>query len=122
MKGCCSVPVALFLALVLLPALVSSFSRLTDHGSSGHHHSTRACKGVETMVKSETYYVTTKQWKPDTLQVAVGSGLPDCSHACGACRPCRLAMVSFICATIQEAETCPMAYKCMCRERAFPVP
>ncbi|CAL9014013.1 unnamed protein product, partial [Prunus brigantina] len=29
---------------------------------------------------------------PDTLQVA-GSSLPDCSHACGSCSPCRLVMV-----------------------------
>ncbi|KAL9266767.1 EPIDERMAL PATTERNING FACTOR 1-like protein [Drosera capensis] len=47
---------------------------------------------------------------PDTLQVA-GSSLPDCSHACGSCRPCRLVMVSFVCASLAEAETCPMAYK-----------
>lgn len=59
--------------------------------------------------------------KPDTLQVA-GSSLPDCSHACGSCFPCRLVMVSFVCSTLQEAETCPMAYKCMCRNKSFPVP
>ncbi|GAB2234663.1 hypothetical protein Droror1_Dr00003923 [Drosera rotundifolia] len=58
---------------------------------------------------------------PDTLQVA-GSSLPDCSHACGSCRPCRLVMVSFVCASLAEAETCPMAYKCMCRNKSYPVP
>ncbi|KAL9664008.1 hypothetical protein QQ045_019403 [Rhodiola kirilowii] len=72
------------------------------------------------MAKSKTY-VTMKLRKPGTLQIA-GSGLPDCSHACGACRPCRLVLVSFICAVVEEAESCPMAYKCMCRERAFPAP
>ncbi|KAB2613669.1 protein EPIDERMAL PATTERNING FACTOR 1 [Pyrus ussuriensis x Pyrus communis] len=56
-----------------------------------------------------------------TVQVA-GSSLPDCSHACGSCRPCRLVMVSFVCASIAEAETCPMAYKCTCKNKFYPVP
>ncbi|XP_010094299.2 EPIDERMAL PATTERNING FACTOR-like protein 6 [Morus notabilis] len=56
-----------------------------------------------------------------TVQVA-GSRLPDCSHACGSCSPCRLVMVSFVCASVAEAETCPMAYKCMCRNKSYPVP
>ncbi|XP_071692258.1 protein EPIDERMAL PATTERNING FACTOR 1-like [Rutidosis leptorrhynchoides] len=51
-----------------------------------------------------------------------GSRLPDCSHACGSCSPCRLVMVSFVCASIEEAETCPMAYKCMCKNKSYPVP
>ncbi|MED6154959.1 Protein EPIDERMAL PATTERNING FACTOR 1 [Stylosanthes scabra] len=57
----------------------------------------------------------------DTLQVA-GSRLPDCSRACGPCSPCRLVMVSFVCSSLQEAETCPMAYKCMCHNKSYPVP
>lgn len=57
----------------------------------------------------------------DTLQIA-GSRLPDCSHACGSCRPCRLVMVSFVCSSLEEAETCPMAYKCMCHNKSYPVP
>ncbi|VFQ86154.1 unnamed protein product [Cuscuta campestris] len=51
-----------------------------------------------------------------------GSRLPDCSHACGSCRPCRLVMVSFVCSSLEEAETCPMAYKCMCNNKSYPVP
>lgn len=62
-----------------------------------------------------------RQRRPDTVQVA-GSRLPDCSHACGSCSPCRLVMVSFVCASIEEAETCPMAYKCMCNNKSYPVP
>ncbi|KDO48863.1 hypothetical protein CISIN_1g042877mg, partial [Citrus sinensis] len=57
----------------------------------------------------------------ETLQIA-GSSLPDCSHACGSCSPCRLVMVSFVCASLEEAETCPMAYKCMCNNKSYPVP
>ncbi|KAL0653665.1 hypothetical protein Bca4012_096356 [Brassica carinata] len=62
-----------------------------------------------------------RQRRPDTVQVA-GSRLPDCSHACGSCSPCRLVMVSFVCASLEEAETCPMAYKCMCKNKSYPVP
>ena len=58
---------------------------------------------------------------PDTVEIA-GSSLPDCSHACGSCSPCRLVMVSFVCASLEEAETCPMAYKCMCKNKSYPVP
>ncbi|KAF6163158.1 hypothetical protein GIB67_025022 [Kingdonia uniflora] len=61
-----------------------------------------------------------KSKQPDTFQIA-GSSLPDCSHACGSCNPCRLVMVSFVCASI-EAETCPMAYKCICHSKSYPVP
>ncbi|XWS39479.1 hypothetical protein CRYUN_Cryun18bG0058300 [Craigia yunnanensis] len=57
----------------------------------------------------------------DTLQIA-GSSLPDCSHACGSCTPCRLVIVNFVCASPEEAETCPMAYKCMCNNKSYPVP
>ncbi|XP_049347153.1 protein EPIDERMAL PATTERNING FACTOR 1 [Solanum verrucosum] len=59
--------------------------------------------------------------RADTLQVA-GSRLPDCSHACGSCKPCRLVMVSFVCSSLEEAETCPVAYKCMCHNKSYPVP
>ncbi|XP_047945135.1 protein EPIDERMAL PATTERNING FACTOR 1-like isoform X2 [Salvia hispanica] len=62
-----------------------------------------------------------KHKQADTLQVA-GSRLPDCTHACGSCTPCRLVMVSFVCSSIEEAETCPMAYKCMCHNKSYPVP
>ncbi|RLM66108.1 uncharacterized protein C2845_PM16G09660 [Panicum miliaceum] len=51
---------------------------------------------------------------------ATGSRLPDCAHACGPCSPCRRVMVSFRCA--QASESCPVAYRCMCRGRFFRVP
>ncbi|XP_024023115.1 uncharacterized protein LOC21408360 [Morus notabilis] len=56
------------------------------------------------------------------LQVAAGSRLPDCSHACGSCTPCRLVMVSFACAALAEAETCPISYRCICNSKSYPVP
>ncbi|KAF8703324.1 hypothetical protein HU200_032121 [Digitaria exilis] len=53
-------------------------------------------------------------------RTATGSWLPDCAHACGPCSPCRRVMVSFMCA--QASESCPVAYRCMCRGRFFRVP
>ncbi|CAN6453470.1 unnamed protein product [Victoria cruziana] len=69
-----------------------------------------------------------ERWHPrphregDSTVRLAGSGLPDCSHACGSCSPCRRVMVSFVCSTYEEAETCPMAYKCICNSRSYPVP
>eukprot|EP01018_Ginkgo_biloba_P022391 Gb_37555 [translate_table: standard] len=57
----------------------------------------------------------------EMLQIA-GSSLPDCSHACGACFPCRRLTVSFKCSVTEESESCPMAYRCMCRGKSFPIP
>ncbi|CAL5031676.1 unnamed protein product [Urochloa decumbens] len=54
-------------------------------------------------------------------RAATGSRLPDCAHACGPCSPCRRVMVSFMCAQ-GASESCPVAYRCMCRGRFFRVP
>ncbi|XP_057775588.1 protein EPIDERMAL PATTERNING FACTOR 2-like [Salvia miltiorrhiza] len=48
-----------------------------------------------------------------------GSSLPDCSHACGACRPCRRVMVSFNKCAV---ESCPIVYRCMCNGKYYHVP
>ncbi|KAK6116116.1 hypothetical protein DH2020_008385 [Rehmannia glutinosa] len=48
-----------------------------------------------------------------------GSSLPDCSHACGPCTPCRRVMVSF---TKCSVESCPVVYRCMCKGRYYHVP
>ncbi|XP_065627900.1 uncharacterized protein LOC136066861 [Quercus suber] len=47
-----------------------------------------------------------------------GSSLPDCSHACGPCFPCKRVMVSFKCFT----ESCPIVYRCMCKGKYYHVP
>lgn len=54
-------------------------------------------------------------------RTATGSRLPDCAHACGPCSPCRRVIVSFRCA-LMASESCPIAYRCMCRGRFFRVP
>ncbi|KAL3504673.1 hypothetical protein ACH5RR_034514 [Cinchona calisaya] len=48
-----------------------------------------------------------------------GSRLPDCSHACGPCFPCKRVMVSFKCSV---AESCPVVYRCMCNGKYYHVP
>ncbi|MCL7023268.1 hypothetical protein MKW94_021062 [Papaver nudicaule] len=48
-----------------------------------------------------------------------GSSLPDCSHACGPCFPCKRVMVSFRCTS---TESCPVVYRCMCKGRYYHVP
>ncbi|KAG0526092.1 hypothetical protein BDA96_06G115400 [Sorghum bicolor] len=58
-------------------------------------------------------------WLKD--RAATGSRLPDCAHACGPCSPCRRVIVSFRCA-LMASESCPIAYRCMCRGRFFRVP
>ncbi|XP_062101360.1 protein EPIDERMAL PATTERNING FACTOR 2-like [Humulus lupulus] len=47
-----------------------------------------------------------------------GSSLPDCSHACGPCFPCKRVMVSFKC----SVESCPIVYRCMCKGKYYHVP
>ncbi|KAG9452689.1 hypothetical protein H6P81_005593 [Aristolochia fimbriata] len=106
------------------------------HRHHHHHHSherrdlhlrtsTTTRPGEEAVVVTKpeqlSFQMRRRQGRPDTVQIA-GSSLPDCSHACGSCSPCRLVMVSFVCASLEEAETCPMAYKCMCRSKSYPVP
>ncbi|XP_057858212.2 uncharacterized protein LOC131067280 [Cryptomeria japonica] len=57
-----------------------------------------------------------------TMEIA-GSSLPDCSHACGSCKPCRRVTVSLMCSvSTEESESCPMAYRCMCKGKSFPIP
>ncbi|KAJ7982027.1 Epidermal patterning factor [Quillaja saponaria] len=48
-----------------------------------------------------------------------GSSLPDCSHACGPCFPCKRVTVSFKCSI---AESCPVVYRCLCKRKYYHVP
>ncbi|XP_022953138.1 protein EPIDERMAL PATTERNING FACTOR 1 [Cucurbita moschata] len=89
----------IFIAFLLFPTPISS-QRISHQNSQ---EAAMGRKGVE------------------TVEVA-GSSLPDCSHACASCSPCRLVMISFVCASLQEAETCPMAYRCMCNNKSYPLP
>ncbi|RWV99383.1 hypothetical protein GW17_00037712 [Ensete ventricosum] len=53
------------------------------------------------------------------VYATTGSSLPDCSHACGPCLPCKRVMVSFKCFV---AESCPIVYRCMCKGKYYHVP
>ncbi|OVA00536.1 hypothetical protein BVC80_9087g22 [Macleaya cordata] len=109
--------------LLIAPSIMSARGVGRPHHSH-HHHLTRPRMKDGEMVRPELYARKRTPMRPrgpDTLQIA-GSSLPDCSHACGSCSPCRLVMVSFVCASLEEAETCPMAYKCMCNSKSYPVP
>ncbi|GFS31808.1 protein EPIDERMAL PATTERNING FACTOR 1-like [Actinidia eriantha] len=123
MKG--FVCTALLLTLVLVvPVVMSARHIARPHSHHGHHHATLPITGEGEKVKPNFYgerRPLMKHRRPDPLQIA-GSTLPNCSHACGSCSPCRLVMVSFVCASLAEAETCPMAYKCMCNNKSYPVP
>ncbi|KAL8130024.1 hypothetical protein V2J09_019179 [Rumex salicifolius] len=137
MRTLIALTLALTLSIFLALPNIALSRRIHSHGGHRHHTAqtkASALKGGGNMITGTTLDPESySRWGrrpagtkrrprgPDTLQVA-GSSLPDCSHACGSCSPCRLVMVSFVCATLEEAETCPMAYKCMCRNKSFPVP
>ncbi|KAF3959965.1 hypothetical protein CMV_015276 [Castanea mollissima] len=66
-------------------------------------------------------HVSPKEEAKDELGTELyptGSSLPDCSHACGPCFPCKRVMVSFKCFT----ESCPIVYRCMCKGKYYHVP
>ncbi|CAI9787591.1 unnamed protein product [Fraxinus pennsylvanica] len=111
--------------LLLLPLFIHARHIGKLHSYNGHRYQRVLSSKKEASVKPD-FYVDHKRAplmhrRADTLQIA-GSRLPDCSHACGSCTPCRLVIVSFVCSSLEEAETCPMAYKCMCHNKSYPVP
>ncbi|RZS13627.1 hypothetical protein BHM03_00045232 [Ensete ventricosum] len=111
----------LLLAIVGLLAPADATARSIGQPPSGVSSSSSLTSGTPATSPTRLTTAGRAQGKLETLQVA-GSSLPDCSHACGSCKPCRLVMVSFVCASLEEAETCPMAYRCMCNRRSYPVP
>ncbi|KAL5976179.1 hypothetical protein ACLOJK_020509 [Asimina triloba] len=118
-----SVTTAALLGLLLLSILSQARVIPRSHSHHSHHrrHHHYRMRTAAAMGKAHSYYHDRKMMRSGTLEIA-GSRLPDCSHSCGSCKPCRLVMVSFMCASLEEAETCPMAYKCMCKSKSYPVP
>ncbi|KAK8624015.1 hypothetical protein V6N13_065374 [Hibiscus sabdariffa] len=82
-----------------VPLLASSHGKVTEFREEGQ------VQPEEGVVGTELY--------------PTGSSLPDCSHACGACSPCKRVMVSFKCSV---AESCPIVYRCMCKGKYYHVP
>ncbi|RDX82473.1 Protein EPIDERMAL PATTERNING FACTOR 1, partial [Mucuna pruriens] len=118
---------SLFIATFLVPFLISSTILATQMGSpraigtaNDHHHDHDELKDSSRMGDSESEMVGSRKGR--TLEIA-GSRVPDCMHACGSCSPCRLITVSFACAShTEEAESCPISYRCMCNSKSYPIP
>ncbi|KAE9620823.1 hypothetical protein Lal_00019813 [Lupinus albus] len=74
------------------------------------------------LMKLQEEKVTIKEEEEEDMGVKLypgGSNLPDCSHACGSCFPCKRVIVSYKCLI---AESCPVVYKCMCKGKYYHVP
>ncbi|KAK4576616.1 hypothetical protein RGQ29_027244 [Quercus rubra] len=118
--------ISIFLAVLLL-IVANMFAIGWAWSYNGHdHHEQEQGTLASTdsiMVQSHSNLEGQKQLrKAHPMQVA-GSRLPDCTHACGSCSPCRLVMVSFVpCASLTQAEPCPISYRCMCNGKSYPVP
>ncbi|KAL1362987.1 hypothetical protein AAHE18_03G119300 [Arachis hypogaea] len=95
-------------------------SIIISPGPISQSHS-RTEPSYDKVVETKVFYHQQKRIAILETMVLAGSKLPDCSHACGSCSPCRLVMVTS-CASIKEAEPCPLAYKCMCHDKSYPVP
>ncbi|KAI7740985.1 hypothetical protein M8C21_006896, partial [Ambrosia artemisiifolia] len=74
--------------LLLLPLHIFSRHIGLPHSRHGHHHQNQVTPDHH----GATGVAPGKQRVSDTVQVP-GSRLPDCTHACGSCSPCRLVMV-----------------------------
>jgi len=55
----------------------------------------------------------------EVVDKASGSSIPDCSNACGPCKPCKLVVISSTCSA---SEACPLVYKCLCKGKYYHVP
>ncbi|GAV75626.1 hypothetical protein CFOL_v3_19104 [Cephalotus follicularis] len=94
--------IATLCMVVMIDISVSFHGEGTKSGDQEHVHLEEEAKEEQGM---EVY--------------TTGSSLPDCSHACGPCFPCKRVMVSFKCSI---AESCPIVYRCTCKGKYYPVP
>ncbi|KAL5538701.1 hypothetical protein UlMin_022592 [Ulmus minor] len=111
---------AIFLSIILLFIPTIMFARPIDHHPTRHNYVAESNRNNSSFGSGKVMEEKSRRGRP--LEVAAGSRLPDCSHACGSCKPCRLLTVSFLCAELSEAETCPISYRCMCNSRSYPIP
>ncbi|KAJ9146035.1 hypothetical protein P3X46_028353 [Hevea brasiliensis] len=88
----------LFLAFIVGKSLQTHRFTLNSNDDKGH-------QGAREEQRMEVY--------------PTGSSLPDCSHACGPCVPCKRVMVSFKCSI---GESCPIVYICLCKGKYYHVP
>ncbi|KAJ4846088.1 hypothetical protein Tsubulata_016726 [Turnera subulata] len=101
--------------LIFLAFIVGKSLRPHDQYTRASFHNEDASNGI-------AGHVHPKEEAKEELGMELyptGSSLPDCSHACGPCSPCKRVMVSFKCST---AESCPIVYRCMCKGKYYHVP
>ncbi|XP_008804498.2 uncharacterized protein LOC103717771 [Phoenix dactylifera] len=99
--------------LLLLSAMGESLGLSTDAATSSNGRRS---------LKEHKNQMMPQKWDDNYLLkglFSTGSSLPDCSHACGPCFPCKRVMVSFKCSI---AESCPIVYRCMCNGKYYHVP
>ncbi|KAG9451648.1 hypothetical protein H6P81_011613 [Aristolochia fimbriata] len=105
------------LVVILFLAVVNARSPRVEEENIPAGMST---KGV--LIKDERHLVPKEGSESTELGMELfptGSSLPDCTHACGPCFPCKRVMVSFKCSL---AESCPIVYRCMCKGKYYHVP
>ncbi|GER26311.1 epidermal patterning factor 1 [Striga asiatica] len=115
----------LVVAIVLLHVVLHARNIDNLHQRNGDNPNKSRSSEKDSTVKAEYHWLggdLPKHKRADTMPFAAGSSLPDCTHACGSCTPCRLVVVSFVCSSLEEAETCPISYKCMCHNKSYPIP
>ncbi|KAI5571608.1 hypothetical protein POPTR_011G123000v4 [Populus trichocarpa] len=117
---------AIFVAAALIiPLMTMSAVRISRHSNRERYttwpRKRNSTMGRLTLTSKGVVRERMKQNGAHPLQIA-GSRLPDCSHACGSCTPCVLKIVSSLCSSLAQSEACPISYKCMCKNKYYPVP
>ncbi|XP_039050190.1 protein EPIDERMAL PATTERNING FACTOR 2-like [Hibiscus syriacus] len=97
---------------VVIFLLVCSFTQ-TLHAPHHYHRASDHGKVVEFGEEGQVLPRSGTEFE------MMGSSLPDCSHACGACFPCKRVVVSLKCSM---DESCPIVYRCMCKGKYYHVP
>ncbi|XP_038689008.1 protein EPIDERMAL PATTERNING FACTOR 1-like [Tripterygium wilfordii] len=110
---------AALLTLVFIPNTISTMQNYSHGGIMAT--TTHDDQNPKTSI-GEREQEFMRQLKRGHPQEVAGSRLPDCSHACGSCKPCRLVIVKYVCSSLAEAETCPISYRCICHGKSYPVP
>ncbi|KAI3717994.1 hypothetical protein L1987_69965 [Smallanthus sonchifolius] len=100
--------------------LVTIVFLVLNYGESLHpHHFTYQGHGGHSGSRSQEHPKDVEHVELGMDLYPTGSSIPDCSHACGPCFPCRRVMISFKCSM---TESCPVVYRCTCKGRYYHVP
>ncbi|GMI83215.1 EPIDERMAL PATTERNING FACTOR 2 [Hibiscus trionum] len=97
--------------------ILSMFCLLSQSLRLPSHHHAASIQGQAAKFGDETQMNPKEEVGMELYPT--GSSLPDCTHACGACFPCKRVMISFKCSM---AESCPVVYRCMCKGKYYHVP